>query len=401
MMSAMMVMGALGGAGFIISEMMMNSEEVLKKDSKVVAYRQLVHLVKKNLYSGNNCTAALGSAIANPAREAPLDITGGFLGSALNPESSVIRGLPIKVDGGDTVLAAGWKSKTGTSIKDIHFKIDDVVGPPGSDRIVRIEGQPDMKAAYATLIIEPDHKGINIFKKDSSGKYINEDLFIKLYVYYTESAGQKNIVSCFDPASEAAFCTESLQGSFDVLATTADKRCRPDLQCFTYKSGIVNRGTQCPDPYLAVPVGSQFQMCNWCHPEAAPVGSLAGLAFNSADNIADDIDSLATCDANGYGGMTEEEEREVYDDADGSLTGELTPEQRAAYSACLNYTPPPEVPVVADGSTSGSTSGTTSGATSGSGNGNRINEDEWVEDDCGRKVHKNVYRKLATNESCE
>ena len=344
MVTMMAAMGALGGASFLVSEMMSGNDKVIKKDSGVEAYKQLVDLVRKNLYAGNNCTAALGKTNSRSG----IDLTGAILGTAKGSELT----LALNIGDSSVVMAPGWRTKTGAQIKALRLKIDNVARP-----MIRFPGDPVLKnSAYATLYVEPDQKGINIYKKDASGKYIYDNLFIKLFVYYEDSlVGGKQLVSCFDPTSDAAFCTLALGGTYNPdPAVSSDKRCMPDLQCFPYKNGVIEKlaggNAGCPEDkdakgnylYKATQVGAKYVMCNWCNPDPAPIGSFLGLNFQASNALDLDLTDAdgndLSCDANGYSGLSDVEAEDAYNEygIDQSL---LSPEQQAAYSACLNYNP--------------------------------------------------------------
>jgi hypothetical protein len=338
MMMAMMVMGAMGGAGMIIAEMFLNSQsKVLQRDARIEAYRHMVDLTRRNLYASNNCSMLLGSGGDR------LDIT-----SAMGkPEGAEIK-LPLKLGPDNlTYLEPGWKSSTGTSIKAVHLKL---MGQPlrAGPASVRIHNDPVPKVAQlAQIILEPDHRGVNIFKKNDDGSFVHENLFIRLMLYHETVDGQTRIHSCFDPASEAAFCTVGLRGAYntDVSLPAMQRGCQPDLQCFTYRQGIMPLGSACPAPYTATQVGGGMQVCNWCHPQPVPagVGAILG-AFSDIDQHVDELD----CSSSGYAELTAQEEWETYQEHAPYL-GYLTGDQYAAHASCLNYqpTPPPPPPQVA------------------------------------------------------
>ena len=340
MMMAALALGALGAGAFMIGDMFLKNDEVLLKDSRVLAYRHLVDSVRKNLYAGNACTVALGSALTTPGAgrsvAGALSIPAGSAG----PTGEPIPMMEMKLGAGNDIikLAPDMKLKTGTSIKAIYIqkwkngRHDDTI------RLHPEVGAPaDLKAGYFRIIIEPDHKGINIWKKDKQPdgtfKYVHESFFINIYAYYSDST--KQIYSCYDPASDATYCTEIQKGAFDHRATgslgviTAEMRCQPDRVCFQYKGGIQPEGSPCPLPYLSSSIGGgdtiagsgRLQMCSWCHPvPLAFANSDTGLAGPNFNLVAGGDDTAgASCTASGFNGDQMGSFYLQNDGADGSL----------------------------------------------------------------------------------
>ena len=372
LISVMAAMSALGGASYLVSELMMGSEKVIKRDASVEAYKQLVDLVRKNLYSGNNCSAALGNTSAKQG----ISITNALGGSA-SPGEEV--SLTLNVGDANVVLGSDFRSKTGTSIKNIKLKIDQLARP-----VVRLLDDPVPKfAAYATLYIEPDHKGINIYKKDENGKYIYDNLFIKLFVYYEAEIGQPpKLVSCYEPTSDAAFCTLALGGSYNPdPSVPVDMRCQPDLQCFSYKGGVTKaapgaENMGCPTDkdkdgnylYTGTKVGDSFTksgstvtkdggslvMCNWCNPKPAPVGSFLGLNFLSTNENDMDIENedgkAIECGKTGYTGLDPEQSYEGYTEEVAPALNLVSADMASHYSECLSYKPEQPVSAIAGSS---------------------------------------------------
>jgi hypothetical protein len=286
----MMATAALAAAGFLMGDLFINAEDVLKKDSRIVSYQLLVDTVRKNIYAGSNCTAIFGAT--SPLRtgnqrtlirnalgvitSGPIDVLN--LTDALDVETGVppynrgieVLGLPLKIDDTVTVLEKGWRAKTGTSIKSMRLVVEKVleVPPPyAGNRTVRYPasggGSVSLRAVEAKFVIEPDHKGINVWAPE------NQKYWIKVYAYI-DAANQ--IHSCYDPSSEAVFCTETMKGVYiNDPALPADKRCRPDVGCFTYKSGVIPASEPCPDSdYVSTTIALGFKTCTWCPAERYP-----------------------------------------------------------------------------------------------------------------------------------
>jgi hypothetical protein len=348
MIAMMGVMGALGTAAFIVSSQMNQSEKSLKKDAGVESYKQLVELVRRNLYSGNNCTVALGKS--------PQKTEGTMITSAAMLPNSTTDNISLNMAFGNNsdgtknsqTLASAWSSKTGVKIKDIKIRIDQIVRPT-----VRIMGDPSPKvAAMATLFLEPDNRGINIYKKRPNGTYIYENLFIKLFVYFESDSTNAWVHSCYDPNSDAAFCTSALHGAFDPGQTESAKRCQPDVQCFASKLGVIDESVPCEAGFSDVIVGSQEQpdgsilrkkICNWCNPDPAPVSSIASLSLQVGSLLDLDMSETETdgadCNSSGYGNLSETESFETMQEY-GGLLPLLEPSQASPFAECFNYVPP-------------------------------------------------------------
>lgn len=344
------------GAGYFISGLMSDNQKVITNDARIAAHIRLVDLVRRNLYEGRNCTAALGGKQINDA------LIAGGQGADID--------LPITVGNTTALMQPGWRASSGTDIKSIKLKINNTARPE-----VRIHSETvDKVAAYATLTIEPDLRGLNVYKKKPSGEYVYKDLHIDLFLYYEVQGANKELFSCYGPSSEAAICTVALQGAYNAdPSIDSELRCQPDLQCFNYKNGIRPAGSACPAPFVAKKVGSSMQTCSWCHPEPASIASLAFAGFGSSneldlDLVTDDGRSV-DCSSSGYSNLSDEEAydaRQTYYD---SNIGNLTPEQQAQYSGCLGYQPPepippeePLVPTTSGGSGSGGSGGSSGGS---------------------------------------
>lgn len=294
MVLAMTAFAAMGAGAFMLGDIFINNNEVLRKDARTESYRHLVESVRKNLFAGNNCTMALGSA-AGSGRVIAAAMTPGGIGAPID--------IPMKLGDEQMLLGPNWKAKTGTSIKRIMVQLakpgrkDPLTGLESNVRLTLSPGNTKiLKAGYFRIIIEPDHKGINVWKKDDAGKYVNENLFIPIYAYYDATTSE--IYSCFDPSSDATFCTEVMKGAYNHDPNLAsDLRCQPDLQCFQAKGGVLDAGLPCDLPYKPLKIGKTSQMCTWCHEDPIPGSVLAQLkAFYSGD-----IEGLS-CDATGIVG---------------------------------------------------------------------------------------------------
>lgn len=310
-----LAVGALGAAGMILGDMFIKNDEVLRKDSRTEAYRHLVESVRQNLYAGNNCTIALGNApgLGVGAKEVTQGL-GNFLGINGAAGQKINLKLDLTERGIATELKEGAKIKTGTSIKEIYIqKEKDANG----GKVVRLHSDLNskiLKAAYFNIIIEPDHKGINVWDKHKvapPGKsiYKNEDVFIRIFAYYDPFDGNK-IYSCFDPSSDAAFCTEAQGGAFDHRPTTpARLRCQPDQTCFQAKGGIVPTSVTCDPPYVSTPIGrgalgaQSLHICSWC-PES-PRSDFDSLVGQTLTNDLGDFDG-DVCGATGYNGAQQD-----------------------------------------------------------------------------------------------
>jgi hypothetical protein len=335
---ALFGMMALAGAAYIVAQTMSNSDKVLQHDSRRGSYRELVTLVRNHLYAGNNCTLAIGR---KSGLEPGVALFGALLPGGLMSGDDI--SLPITINGVSETLQPLW-NRNGIKLKTIKLKIDGTARPQS----VRIHNDLIPKtAAYATLAIVPENQSINILKQDASGKYEYEDLFIRLFVYYEEVAGEKRIYSCANPSGEAAFCTTALGGAYTHASdVSSELRCQPDLQCFQHKNGVVATGAPCALPYLSVPVGKTLQMCNWCHPVPLPGASVL-TGFDSINENDLDFETEAgqeiTCSAEGYSNLSPEEAYELRQEYEGMIPF-LPPDQQAVYVECLSYLPPEPPP---------------------------------------------------------
>jgi hypothetical protein len=341
LLAVMMSMIALGGIAVYVSGVASNSQKVLHKNARSEAYREVISMVRSNLYAGNNCSLALGRRGA----------TGGIkLINAFTPttDGDDIQ-IPMTVGDTNLIMGPGWKSKHGIEIESMRLKID------GAARTapIRLHGDPVPKyASYATLYVSPKNNVANLKKQERDGTLLNTNLFIKLFVYYEEIDGERLLYSCSDPSGEAAFCTTSLQGAYNPDPTVASEfRCQPDLSCFHYKSGIISGSASCPSPYTRRAVGQNHATCTWCNPLVDPTGAVTVAGFIPPDeidyDIEDDTGRGISCSASGYE-LSPEDEREARADYIGNL-GYLSTSQRNAHSGCINYQPPPPiVPVARD-----------------------------------------------------
>lgn len=361
LMMAGMAAAAIAGAGMMMGELFVNAEDVIKKDNRVNSYVHLVDTFRKNIYAGNNCTAvfANGSAQRQAAGVGNINFASAMSVSLEDlpgmPQASrpMIKDLgvdisvPVRFDESVTVMGSGWKAKTGTSIKAIHLIGERRVKLPApmtsTERTVRYPANVsnpsgplvDLKAADAYIVIEPDHKGINVWSPE------NKKFWIKIYVYY---APDGSIHSCYDPNSEAAFCTETLKGTFVNDPTlSSDKRCRPDLGCFTYKSGLIAKNEQCPAGYNSTDVGGNLKTCSWCPSSPYPLPLPSTFSQTGADGAQDlvDLEDLDCSASDPYAGtgLSAAEIWQNYQYYQG-LRSSLTPEQQAQYAGCLNFIPP-------------------------------------------------------------
>jgi hypothetical protein len=376
MMMAMMAAAALAGAGFLMGDLFLNAEDVLKKDSRIVGYQLLVDTVRKNIYAGNNCTAVFGKT--SPLRtsstrtlitdalgrvsSAPVDVinlaaaldgdNGGEASAPAYARGVEVMGLPLRIDNTTTVLESNWKAKTGTSIKSMRLIVEKILKLPSpyttEVRTVRYPSggtSENLKAVEAYLVLEPDHKGVNVWAPE------NKKYWIKIYAYLNAA---NEIHSCYDPSSEAVFCTETMKGAYvNDPALPPEKRCRPDFGCFTYKSGVIPVGESCPDSdYRENKISTDFKTCTWCPSTAytfPPTQGLTRFIGSIQDRFLDfgeegggpEVD----CDApNPWASMNNVEAyreylryRDIFQDPD-FLTA-LSDEQRAGIQGCFDRPP--------------------------------------------------------------
>ena len=331
-MTVMMSMVALGGIAAYIAGVVGNSEKILRKNGRSEAYREIISMVRSNLYAGNNCTVALG-------RQGT--VKGAKLSEAFSASSEGDDvEIPMTIGQADLIMRPGWKSRHGIEIDSIKLKIDG----PARSAPVRIHGDPTPKsAAYATLYISPKNNVVNLKKQERDGTLLNTNLFIKLFVYYEEIDGERTVFSCADPTGEAAFCTTALLGAYNPdPAVDSALRCQPDVNCFNYKSGIVPSSSSCPAPYSKRSVGMGYASCTWCNPNPNPAGAVPTVGFVPPDeidyDIQDESDREISCTSSGYG-LPPADEREARDMYIGNLSY-LSQDQRNSHAGCLNYQPP-------------------------------------------------------------
>jgi hypothetical protein len=334
--------------------MFVNAQGVIKKDSRIISYQLLVDTVRKNLYAGTNCSDSLGGSGINltEALDYATEISSNM--PAFN-RGVPVASLPVKLDDEIVTLKPGWMSKSGTSIKSIRLVFDKILMEPENPLVKRLVRYPTanpaaplgLNAAEAYLVIEPDHRGINVWAPE------NKKYWIKIYTYFDKVAN--TIHSCYDPTSEAVFCTETMKGVYvNDPALPAEKRCQPDMGCFTYMNGVISSTVICPSGYVEnfltamnssqvanqLPSDhTQLKTCTWC--PAVPYTPLVGTLLLGVDNALMDLSDIdLDCSAaNPYAGLSEQEAWENYLEYR-DLLSELSPEQRAPYAGCLNYVPP-------------------------------------------------------------
>lgn len=380
-------MAALAGAGFMLGSMYVNAQKVVKKDSRIASYQHLVETVRKNLYAGNNCTQVLTQSKAVTrdllgqvtSTSGALNLTNAFLNETTEKvfERGVEITLPIKLHDQVVNMEPDWDAKTGTSVKSMRLIFSKFVTyPPPNATIPREVRFPDdplsmtstlktLQAAEAYLVIEPDHQGINVWLPE------NRKYWIKLFTYFDPVA--KTIHSCYDPTSEAAFCTEVMNGVYvHDSAVPAEQRCQPDIGCFTYKHGLVDAGEVCPSIYTETYIGGTSngdvsmpaqKMCTWCPRAALPavlgvttVNDLLATDYGSAEVCYDDgtcetisTEDLAQIDCSSpnpwsfvqdEGGMSKEQIAwEAYLEIKEELPY-MSAEDQAKYAECLTKPPP-------------------------------------------------------------
>ncbi len=345
MITMMVVMAALGGGGLLMNEMMMNSEKALRADAGVEAYKQLVDMVRKNLYSGNNCSATLGSLKGD-------SFSAKITDAVMNVKGTASIQMPMNIAGTQILMGKNFKAKTGIGLSDIKMTVDRIQRPS----VRYLDGRPNQIAAFVTLFLEPDRKGMNIYRKNSAGDYVYDNLHIKLIVYYEDNGTSQSIKSCFGPSSDAAFCTVALNGSYDPAEADPNKRCHPDVQCFYSKTGVTSPFTgTCSEPgYVATRVGGDSQLCSLCNKEPAAPSSLSSLIVKPANlqdwNFSEDPNDTVKCDSTGYGTLSPVEQTEVFSEY-GSQVNRFTASDQSAFSGCLGYQPPtPPTNTVSDSS---------------------------------------------------
>lgn len=399
MMAAMMAFAALGAGALMMGDVLIKNDEVLTQDSRVIAYRHMVDSIRKNIYANNNCTAALRGQSIVPTTQSIFSRTLG-----IGRDLSSLR-LEVNLTDKMETIGAEWKARTGTSIKEM--KLLRVPSPYDSGSTLnplRMSVRPHAAATpgpyYADqyyLVIVPDHKGINVFKlrdsNDPNSGYMFEDLFVKLLVIYDPVTNQ--IDSCHNPASDAALCTQTLQGYFNFNSgLQSEMRCEPDAQCFNASEGIVDLGTSCQAPFQPVRVGATKQICSWCHPRPIignhpDVGRVTASTQQTFFFDGEEIDFEDEVECSVIERIRDNEHAELkYETTDyqynyladvfGAAITEASDEAKAAVRACLiqvpgpscttlrfeeGRCPPGELPY--GGTTGGTTTGTTTGTTSG------------------------------------
>ncbi|MFL5785994.1 MAG: Hint domain-containing protein, partial [Bacteriovoracaceae bacterium] len=197
----------------------------------------------------------------------------------------------------------------------------------------------DNYAVNMYLAIEPDHGGINVWQTE------NKKYWIKIFAYVNAATNQ--ITSCYDPTSEAAFCTDTMNGVYvNDPAIPADMRCRPDMGCFTYKNGVIPSTTACPPaPYQTNQISTTMKTCTWC--PASPylpggadfIQTADGDGFDVFDEEGDDGPDIDCTKPNPWNGLGA---REAYEDflEYWTLVQDLPPDEQAAYAGCVNNPPP-------------------------------------------------------------
>jgi hypothetical protein len=360
MVMVMIAFSAVGAGAFMVGDMFIKNDDVLRRDARTEAYRHLVESVRKNLHVGNNCTNVLGSATGN-GRSIAAALSPG-IGAQITMSMNLTDG-PARLMGDMTNI---FKAKTGTSVKRIFVQLvkpgrkDPVTGLESMVRLTLSPGNTKLlKAGFFRVIIEPDHRGINVWKKkkDASGKdtneYLHEDLFIPIYAYYDATTSE--IYSCFDPASDATFCTEVMKGAYNHdPAITSEKRCLPDLQCFQASGGVLDVGVDCEPPYKELKIGKDKKFCTWCH--EIPIGGTVIARVQA--QYAGDLEGL-TCDSSGllgsgYTGLEAFKMQEIWgeripmetgDNPDADLAGGLATCQATEVACVDDPNMPPSGPM--------------------------------------------------------
>lgn len=335
LLTAMMTFVALGGATFYVSKSMNQNQNILHKNAKMEAHRELVDMMRNYLYAGNNCTQALKPDPTLPGVSLVTGVVGSGTGDPVQ--------FTMKMGQVDQLLKPDFVTPAGVKVKSIRLKIDNIVRSP-----VRIHLDPLPKtAANATLLVETTN-AVNLMKRDVAGTMMNEHLQIKLFVYYEEVGGVKQIYSCHDPSSEAAFCTNVMKGAYyhdNSTAANSESRCQPDLQCFYYKSGLISVTDPCPSPFSASTEAgnSGLRSCSWCHPNGILGSVVATAGFASANELDLDLEtesgSEVSCSSAGYGGLNDVDSWNARQDYQSQI-GYLDSADQAAYNSCLSYVPP-------------------------------------------------------------
>lgn len=255
----------ISAAAVYVMNLSKESDKKVTANSRVLSYSSLVTIVANKLHSGTTCTDVLPGAsgldISNAFNENGISIQLD-LQLALNrkplrkPSCPICHARPN--DKRCLSCPDRWFVHGGTSVKDVVLVVKERLREPVQ---LDILNDPKLVAAVGYIFIVPNHSGVGV------GLSQNKRYRIPIFLYYQRQGRQKIMRACFNPASEAMICT-SMGGAFNWKQNLPeDQRCQPDLNCFSFKSGMTN-SSNCPAPYRAAPVGwngHQLYLCNWCN----------------------------------------------------------------------------------------------------------------------------------------
>lgn len=289
---AMLIFVVVGtGAAYVMNKFK-NTEKLVRKDTRVQSYKNLVNDLRSTLYTGNNCTELLTQF--NPSvnmNNAKFVIrTYDLDGLILEREEG---GVPIRINTGHGnfpgPLEPGWPRKylgadadrkdigLETRIKEIRIKWRDPVDLVRDNVQLDLPAAPrppKLKAVHATIQVIPAHGGINPLLPR------NKSLKIKILAYFNSATGALH--SCYEPFGDAYYCTYLQKGAFNNSPGIPDNfRCEPDVNCYTKSfppTGLTSNPGNCPStsPSRYVPQSVGFRPsggsrvtplyeCNWCN----------------------------------------------------------------------------------------------------------------------------------------
>lgn len=255
----LVTLASIGAAAAYILNLSSEAEKHLSREVKIENYKTIVQSIKDSLYTGTNCTAALGlprnlsnsliilppddmrNYVPNPFFPLPPSNLGARvslnLGYGTAPGPIEFKLLPIQ----------RWRAN-GVAMEDVRLRVDPT-------RVLRtnirwVGSSTFMNAALGEITLIPSDPDIPL----ASGKY--RDLRIKTLVYYYMQGGVPRVVGCFDPEGPANLCTANGGAYNPSPGIPEDQRCQPDLYCFAHTRRIVTNPSQCPAPYTARSIGA-------------------------------------------------------------------------------------------------------------------------------------------------
>ncbi len=251
----MSIASLVGAAGFYFMSLSSDTEKKITSDARVVSYKNLVDVIKSELFVAGKCTKIFENE----------NITNAFSYDGISIKLDLqLKANPRVLKRPSAGGADVWYLQGGTSIKDIRLVINERVAAPLSFDLPKNNPSPEnLVAAKGYILIEPGHQGVGWKNWRNKKKFR-----IPILVYYKiESPSIRRIHSCFDPFGEAYACT--LRGG--IYNEDESPRCRPLKTCFETKGGTLSIQTPHPcEPhetplFFGASANQYSYVCMWCN----------------------------------------------------------------------------------------------------------------------------------------